>query len=81
MSHLDITNIVGNLTLNMSLLLSFMTCHQVCNKSNMTGVAGTAYPSGAPEFTPGFFVGFVLLNLLRQNEHIRGLSDRDICRG
>jgi len=31
--------------------------YQACNKSNMTGVtygAGNAYPSRAPEFTPGF---------------------------
>jgi hypothetical protein len=38
-------------------LYSFMTYHQVCNKSNMTGAtcgAGTAYPFKAPEFTPGF---------------------------
>ena len=36
---------------------SFMTYHQVCNKSNMTGATsgeGTAYPSGASEFIPGF---------------------------
>ena len=26
--------------------------------------AGTVYPSGAPEFTPRFLVGFVLLDLL-----------------
>jgi len=35
---------------------SFMTYHRVCNKINTTGVtsgAGAAYPSGAPEFTPG----------------------------
>ena len=41
-------------------LSSFMTYHRVCNKINMTGVtsvAGTAYPSGAPEFTPGFYWG------------------------
>jgi len=34
-----------------------MTYHWVRNKTNKTGVtsgAGTAYPSGAPEFTPGF---------------------------
>jgi len=34
-----------------------MTYRQVCIKSTMTGAtsgAGTAYPSGAPEFTPGF---------------------------
>jgi hypothetical protein len=30
---------------------------------NYTSGAGTAYPSGAPEFTPRFFVGFVLLDL------------------
>jgi len=38
-------------------LSSFMTYHQVCNWSNMTGAtsgAGIAYPSGAPDFTPGF---------------------------
>jgi len=32
----------------------------------MTGAtsgAGTAYPSGAPEFTPWILVGFVLLDL------------------
>jgi hypothetical protein len=26
--------------------------------------AGTTYPSGAPEFTPGFLIGFVLLDLM-----------------
>ena len=34
-----------------------MTYHRVCNQINTTGVisgAGTAYPLGAPEFTPGF---------------------------
>ena len=38
-------------------LSSFMTYHQICNKIKMTGAtsrAGTAHPSGAPEFTPGF---------------------------
>jgi len=46
-----------------------MTCHRVCNKSNLTGVAygeGNAYPSGAPVsaliFVP-FWVGFVLFML------------------
>jgi hypothetical protein len=32
----------------------------------MTGAtrgSGTAYPSGAPEFTPGFIVGFALLDI------------------
>ena len=35
--------------------------HRDCNKSNMTGAtygAGTAYPFGAPEFTPGFWWAF-----------------------
>jgi hypothetical protein len=39
------------------ILSSFMTYHRVCNKSNTTGAmcdAGTAYPSGASEFTPVF---------------------------
>ena len=34
-----------------------MTYHQVCNYISTTGVTsgkGTAYPSGAPVFTPGF---------------------------
>ena len=38
-------------------LSSFVTCHQVCDKSNTMGVtngAGTAYSSGAPEFTHGY---------------------------
>ena len=38
-------------------LSSFITYHRVCNQINTTGVtcgAGTAYPSGAPEFIPGF---------------------------
>ena len=36
---------------------SFMTYHRVCYKSNTTGAdrgTGTAYPSGAPEFTSDF---------------------------
>ena len=59
----------------------FLTYHQACNKSNKTSTtreAGTAYPSGAPEFThveqelptlpeilssPSVLVGFVLLDL------------------
>ena len=52
-----------------------MTYHQVCN--NMTGAtsgAGTAYPSGAPEFTPAlyfvcpfilFLLVFLVLSVLR----------------
>jgi len=36
------------------ILSQFMTYHPICNKSNTAGTAsgtGTAYPSGAPEFT------------------------------
>ena len=36
---------------------SFTTYYRVCNQINTTGAtrgAGTAYPSGAPEFTSGF---------------------------
>jgi len=39
---------------------SFMNYHWVCNKSNTTGATsgpGTAYSSGAPKFTPGFWWG------------------------
>ena len=38
-------------------LSSIITYHLVCNKNKTTGVTtgkGTVYPSGAPEFTPGF---------------------------
>jgi hypothetical protein len=38
-------------------LLSVRYNNRVCNQINTTGAtsgAGTAYPSGAPEFTPGF---------------------------
>ena len=41
-------------------LSSFATYHRVCNQINMTGStsgAGTAYLSGAPEFTPEFQYG------------------------
>ena len=40
--------------------LFHMTCHRTFSKSCMTGVTsgpGTAYLSGAPEFTPGFLWG------------------------
>ena len=44
-----------------------MTYHQLCNLINnttgATGGAGTAYPSGAPVFTPRVLVGFVLFDL------------------
>jgi hypothetical protein len=38
-------------------LSSFVTYYRVCNHINTTGAtsgAGTAYPSGASEFTPSF---------------------------
>jgi len=35
-------------------LSSSMTYHLVCNTTGATSGAGTAYPSGAPEFPPGF---------------------------
>ena len=41
-------------------LSSYMIYHRVCNYINTTGAtsgAGTAYPSGTPEFTPGFVWG------------------------
>jgi hypothetical protein len=41
-------------------LSSFMTYIRICNQTNTTGAtsgAGTAYPSGASEFTPGFLWG------------------------
>ena len=46
-------------------LSSIITYHLVCNKNNTTGATtgkGTVYPSGAPEFTPGFKWGSCLLN-------------------
>jgi hypothetical protein len=48
-----------------SVLSSFMTYQQVCSYIHTTGAtsgAGTAYSSGAPEFTP-VFSRFVLLDL------------------
>jgi len=39
-----------------------MTYYRGCNKSHTTAAtsrAGTAYPSGAPAFSPFFFVGSV----------------------
>ena len=59
-------------TYNMYILSMFVRSrsqspyHRDCNKSNMTGAtngAGTAYPFGAPEFTPGFWWAF-LCNVL-----------------
>jgi hypothetical protein len=47
-------------------LFSFMTYHLVfykCNTIGVPSIAGTAFPSGAPEFIHQFLVGFVLLNL------------------
>ena len=41
----------------------FITIFCANLKTGATSGAGTAYPSGAPEFTPRFLVGFVLLDL------------------
>jgi hypothetical protein len=48
-----------------SVVSSFLTYHQVCNKCNPTGATcgeGNAYPSEASEFTR-CLVGFELLDL------------------
>ena len=45
---------------HLPVLSSFMTYHRVCNKINTSG-AGTAYPSGAPEFI-SIFSGVVRVN-------------------
>ena len=48
------------------ILSSFITYYRVCNKSNTTVATygtGNAYPLGKTEFTPGFLVWFVLLDL------------------
>ena len=47
-------------------LSSFMTYHRICNQSSTLGAtsgAGTAYPSGASEFTSGFQCGSCYLIL------------------
>jgi hypothetical protein len=45
-----------------------MTYHQLCNLINnttgATGGAGTAYPSGAPVFTPRVLVVILLIVLI-----------------
>ena len=49
---------------HLPVLSSFITYHRVCNKINTTGAtsgAGTAYPSGAPEFI-SVFSGVVRVN-------------------
>jgi type II secretory pathway component PulF len=50
-------NDLQNIYIHFPVLSSFMTYHRICNYINTMGVtsgAGIAYPSGAPEFTPGF---------------------------
>ena len=37
-----------------SVLSTFMTYHRVCNTKGVTSGAGTANPSGEPDFTPVF---------------------------
>jgi hypothetical protein len=51
------------ITKDMFCLLLSQYCPNKWNTSNITNGSGTAYPSGATEVTPGFFVWFVLLNL------------------
>jgi len=44
-----------------------MIYQRVCKKSNTTGATsetGTAYPSGAPEFIPGFYMYIVLVGFV-----------------
>ena len=44
-------------TFHFPVFYSFTTYYRVCSQINTTGAtsgAGTAYPSGVPEFTPGF---------------------------
>ena len=69
-SHHDIVNryemSLSQMTKDM-FPLSWSQSWQIFDKSNSTGAtigAGIAYPSGAPEFTSVFFVGFMLLNLI-----------------
>jgi hypothetical protein len=47
-------------------LFLFMTYHPVCNRSNTEGTNSgteTTHSSGAPEFTPIFIVGSLLLDI------------------
>jgi hypothetical protein len=69
-SHHDIVNryemSLSQMTKDM-FPLSWSQSWQIFDKSNSTGAtigSGIAYPSGAPEFTSVFFVGFMLLNLI-----------------
>ena len=51
------TRISSTCRKHIQVLSSFITYHRVCTYINTTGVtngAGTAYPSRAPELTPGF---------------------------
>ena len=62
--HHDLVDRYGNSVSQMitdishfPVISSLMNYHRVCNQINTTGFttgARTAYPSGAPEFTPGF---------------------------
>ena len=49
-----------------TILFFVYTTHYIWTYSNKTGAtsrAGTAYPSGASEFIPGFLVRLIFLNL------------------
>ena len=53
----QMTTICSTCRKHFPVLSSFTTYHRICNQIKTTGAtsgAGTAYPSGAPEFTPGF---------------------------
>ena len=53
----QMTTDMFHLSKHFPVISSLMTYHRVCNQINTTDVtseAGTAYHSGAPEFTPGF---------------------------
>jgi hypothetical protein len=59
--------------INFNSLNTYQTSFQyLMNPSNMidaTGGTGIAYHSGSPEFIPGFFLGFVLLDLWASKQH------------
>jgi len=76
LSHNDLVNRYGISVSQMPtwyvpfVVITIRSCpHEIlpdCNKSDTNGATsgtGTAYLSGAPEFTPGFIVGFAFANL------------------
>ena len=66
-----------------SVLNSFMTYYRVCNQINTMGATsgtGTAYLSGAPEFTPGFQWGscYSIFSYPLANEVAKGYSNATV---